>query len=81
VENVLEVLRKNVALSQTIIRNALPKIRPERTCPCAAALQNAVVTPHALIPPKTRKSLRLILEKYSPAARRSGKPGRSGASS
>ena len=64
VEAVIETLNKNVALSQRIIRSALPKIPESRTCSCSTALRNAVMTPDRLIPKKTRENLRLLLDKY-----------------
>jgi len=64
VEAVIETLKKNVALSQQIIRSAIPHISVPRRCPCASALKNAVMTPPSLIPKKTRENLKLILGDY-----------------
>jgi 5'-methylthioadenosine phosphorylase len=74
VEAVIEILKRNVALSQRIIRSALPKIPQTRTCPCATALKNAVLTPYSLIPSKTRGKLKLLLDPYRPM----GKPKKAG---
>lgn len=75
VEAVIETLNRNVALSQRIIRSALPMISESRTCPCSTALRNAVMTPDRLIPPKTRENLKLFLDKYFPPSPRR-KPSR-----
>ena len=64
VEAVIEILHKNVVLSQKIIRAALPEAGAPRRCPCATALKNAVMTPPALIPRKTKASLKIILGDY-----------------
>lgn len=64
VEAVIETLKKNVVLSQHIIRAAVPDIPASRRCPCGSALKNAVMTPPSLIPKKTRKNLKLILGEY-----------------
>lgn len=60
VEGVLEILHKNVALSQRIIRNAVPKISPLRNCACATALQNAVITSPGAIPARTASKLKWL---------------------
>jgi 5'-methylthioadenosine phosphorylase len=64
VEAVIETLKKNVVLSQQIIRAAIPDIPEARRCPCGSALKNAVMTPPSLIPKKTRENLKLILGDY-----------------
>jgi hypothetical protein len=53
-----------VVLSQQIIRAAVPDIPAARRCPCGFALKNAVMTPPALIPKKTKENLKLILGDY-----------------
>ncbi|MBI3610807.1 MAG: S-methyl-5'-thioadenosine phosphorylase [Nitrospirae bacterium] len=74
VEAVIETLKKNVVLSQQIIRAALPDIPVSRGCPCGSALKNAIMTPPALIPKKTRENLKLILGDYlSPRTKKSEK--------
>ena len=63
-EGVIETLRKNVVLSQQVIRTAIPAMPVSRKCPCGSALKNAVMTPASLIPKKTRNNLKLILGDY-----------------
>jgi 5'-methylthioadenosine phosphorylase len=70
VEAVIEILKKNVVLAQRMIRSALPRIPRSRTCPCATALQNAVITPYSRIPSKTRGKLKLLLDSYLRAGKR-----------
>ena len=63
-EMVLENLRQNIGLAQRILLAAVPAIPLQRTCPCARALENAIVTAGRSIPAETRKELRLIIGKY-----------------
>jgi len=64
IEAVLEIMRKNVALSKEIIAEAVKNIPAERKCPCANALETAVITDPEVIPEATRKRLDLLLGKY-----------------
>ena len=64
IEHVLAVLTQNVAMAQQIIRRAVGKISQERTCGCASALKDAIITDRKLIPKKTLSDLRPILGKY-----------------
>jgi 5'-methylthioadenosine phosphorylase len=74
VEAVIETLKKNVVLSQQIIRAAIPGIPSSRRCPCGSALKNAVMTPPSLIPKKTKENLKLILgDDLKPQTKQSGK--------
>jgi 5'-methylthioadenosine phosphorylase len=61
---VIQVLLANVALSKKIIAAAVRQIAPDRNCRCGAALKNAIVTHHRLIPAKTKKDLEIFLGKY-----------------
>jgi 5'-methylthioadenosine phosphorylase len=64
VELVVETLTKNVAAAKRIIGEAVPRVPPERTCPCAHALRHAVMTPPNLIPPDVRRDLARLLDPY-----------------
>lgn len=64
VEMVMETLKKNVELSQRILREALGLLHPERNCPCASSLKNAILTPLSLVPRKTKEALKPILGRY-----------------
>jgi 5'-methylthioadenosine phosphorylase len=61
VEAILATLRKNVALAKRILRAALPMAMESRTCLCATALENAVLTAPQHIPKQTRQRLGLLL--------------------
>jgi 5'-methylthioadenosine phosphorylase len=74
VEAVIETLKKNVVLSQRIIRAAIPDIPTLRRCPCASALKNAVMTPPSLIPKKTRENLKLFLADYLKPRKENAEP-------
>jgi 5'-methylthioadenosine phosphorylase len=64
VEAVLEVLHKNVGTAQRIIREAVPGIPAQRTCPCREAARYAVMTAPDQIPPETRRRVSLLYGKY-----------------
>ncbi|MDA2917127.1 S-methyl-5'-thioadenosine phosphorylase [Nitrospinae bacterium AH_259_B05_G02_I21] len=64
IEAVLEVVRQNVSTAQAIIKEAASRFPLPRTCPCAEALKHAIMTPAELIPPATRQSLGLLIDKY-----------------
>ena len=65
VEMLIENLQANAALAQRTIKAAVPLIPLQRTCPCATALRDALLTPVDKIPPKTKKKLDQIIGKYA----------------
>ena len=64
IEQVLIVLRENVQLAQRIIRKAVNYFPAERSCGCAAALKDAIITAREKIPKQTRGKLKLLIGKY-----------------
>jgi 5'-methylthioadenosine phosphorylase len=64
IEQVLAVLKHNVDLAQRTIRRAVGKLTAARSCACAAALKDAIITDRARIPKKLRAELRPIIGKY-----------------
>ena len=65
VEQVIGTLQKNAAIACEIIRGVVPVLAVrQRSCPCATALQFALLTNRAAIPAKAREDLDLILGKY-----------------
>jgi 5'-methylthioadenosine phosphorylase len=64
VEAIVAIIRQNVAMAKNIIRCAVGKISRVRTCPCATALQFAVITDKSLIPEEAKKRLDIIIGKY-----------------
>ncbi len=64
VEMILSTLKNNVAMAKRILRAAVPAAAGARACPCATALQYAIVTAPETIPAATRKRLQLLVWKY-----------------
>jgi len=64
VEMIVQNLQKNVEMAKRIIRLAVPTLGSPTTCPCPHALENAIITNPAKIPPATRQKLSLLLDKY-----------------
>jgi 5'-methylthioadenosine phosphorylase len=64
VAQILKIISSNVKLAQNVLRNAVDAIPTERSCPCATALQNAVITSPGVVPVEARERLSLIMEKY-----------------
>ncbi|MDN3514738.1 MAG: S-methyl-5'-thioadenosine phosphorylase [Candidatus Brocadia sp.] len=63
-EMIVGNLNKNAETAKRILKAAIPKIEQNRTCPCATAVKNAIVTHKDLIPENTRKKLDIIFGKY-----------------
>jgi 5'-methylthioadenosine phosphorylase len=61
---VIDNLRKNAGLAKRIIRESLIRIPEDRKCPCACALENAIITDRASIPPEVREKLAILVDKY-----------------
>lgn len=64
IEHVIQVLQQNVRLAQQVIRGAARDFPAERSCGCATALKDAIITDRTKIPQKARKELKLIIGKY-----------------
>jgi 5'-methylthioadenosine phosphorylase len=64
VGDILRVLSDNVALAQRVITGAAPRLRAPRRCPCARALEHAIVTERTRIPEAVKRELNLIIGKY-----------------
>jgi len=64
IEQVLEVMRKNIENCQKIIREAVKNLPKERTCPCPKIMENAIITAQEKIPEKIKKDLEIIVGKY-----------------
>ena len=65
VETVIEYLNKNVRNAQTIMREAVKRLRnADRDCKCGTALKNAIFTAPNLWPEATTKKLEAIIKKY-----------------
>jgi 5'-methylthioadenosine phosphorylase len=64
IERVLAVLKQNVELAQKTILRAVGSLGQARTCHCASALKDAIITEKSRIPRKVRADLRPIIGKY-----------------
>ena len=64
VEAILQVMGQNVSHARGLILAVLPRLRPQRTCPCKDALQYAILTDPARIPAEARDRLGLFIGKY-----------------
>ncbi len=63
-EMILGNLNKNAETAKRILKAVIPTITKERTCACATASQNAIVTHKDKIPENTKKKLDIIFGKY-----------------
>jgi 5'-methylthioadenosine phosphorylase len=64
VETVVQNLEKNMAIAKGVIQEVVPEISKKRTCLCAKALKDAIMTEPQVIPPETREKLELLVGKY-----------------
>ena len=64
ITDVLRILAQSTQTAKRVIRAAISQIPQERNCPCAAALQYALITDRSAISEKTRKDLAPIIGKY-----------------
>lgn len=64
IDQVLEVLRKNVQLAQGIIRKAVSDFPEYRSCACATSLKDSIITERRQISKKRLKELKPIIGKY-----------------
>ncbi|NVN99329.1 MAG: S-methyl-5'-thioadenosine phosphorylase [Geobacteraceae bacterium] len=64
VEAIIKIIHQNVAMAKNIIRHAVSGIAAERSCPCATAMQYAVITDRKTIPEKAKADLDVIVGKY-----------------
>jgi 5'-methylthioadenosine phosphorylase len=62
--DVLRILAESTKTAKNVIRIALRKIPDRRDCPCASAIQHALITDRETIPEKTKKDLEPIIGKY-----------------
>ena len=63
-EGVMEVLRKNVALAQRVVRRAIGALGPEVANDCADALAMSLITDPGLVPADTLQALEPLIGKY-----------------
>lgn len=64
VEAIIQIIHQNVTMAKNIIRQAVSEISGERNCPCASAMQYAIISDRSVIPEATRQKLAPIVGKY-----------------
>jgi 5'-methylthioadenosine phosphorylase len=64
VEAVIAILQKNVEMAKKVIRQSVLSIPQERTCGCAYALKNAILTSPQSVPKRTKQRLKPIIGRY-----------------
>jgi len=75
VEAVVANLLKNVATARVVLGRVLPRLGKPCAVGCPSALASAVITNPAAFPPRTRKRLALLLDKYFPPAKKGASRG------
>jgi 5'-methylthioadenosine phosphorylase len=63
-EMILSNLQKNVGTAKRVVDLAVQRLPGERTCACATALKDALVTPWHLVPEETKRKLAPLIGKY-----------------
>jgi 5'-methylthioadenosine phosphorylase len=66
VEAVVANLLKNVTTAKVVLRRVIPRVGKSCGAGCGDALASAVITDPKLFPPRTRKRLGLLLDRYYP---------------
>ncbi len=69
VELVVANLGRNVERARSIIRELVGHVPAKRTCPCASALENAIITRPDQISPEAAARLSIIVNRYLKAPR------------
>jgi len=64
VEMVIRTLSQNTAAAQQTIRTLAAQLDENSDCDCSSALEKALITDPARIPPETRQKLSLLVDKY-----------------
>ncbi len=64
VDMIVSNLTQNAATAQKIIAEAVGRVPESRTCECARALANAIITRRDVIPEKVKQELAPIIGKY-----------------
>jgi len=64
IDQIVKVMNQNAANAARVVKAAVAAMPRERRCPCATALQFALLTSPDAIPPATREKLDLLIGKY-----------------
>jgi 5'-methylthioadenosine phosphorylase len=68
IADVLRILSENAALARRAVSETAARLPAARTCPCASALEHAIITAPAHIPAALRQELQPLIGKYLGAA-------------
>jgi 5'-methylthioadenosine phosphorylase len=61
---ILATLQQNAGNAQSVLREAVRTLQPERSCKCGSALEHALITDMKIVPKATKKKLAAIISKY-----------------
>jgi 5'-methylthioadenosine phosphorylase len=61
---ILRILAGNVAMARKVISGVVEGLPHPRRCPCATALEHAIITERSAIPAKVKRSLAPLIGKY-----------------
>jgi len=64
IDMVLETMRHNIETAKKIIKLSVSALSIKRTCVCADALKNAIITAKEMIPSAQKQKLAIIIGKY-----------------
>jgi 5'-methylthioadenosine phosphorylase len=70
VDAVVANLLKNVATARVVLRRVIPQVGKPCGAGCSDALSSAVITNPKAFPPRTRRRLALLLDRYFPATQK-----------
>lgn len=64
IDMVLSNLRQSAEMAKKILRTVVTRMPEKRSCPCATALKNCIITSPDVIPAQLKKDLNLLIGKY-----------------
>ncbi len=64
VDLIIQNLKKNIDNAKKIVKVVLKGIKADKACACHSALKDAIMTDPKVMPPATKKKLKLIIGKY-----------------
>ncbi len=62
--DVLRILQENVETAQRVVADVVGRLSQPRACPCANALEHAIITDRSRIPDAVKDDLRVLIGKY-----------------
>lgn len=65
VDEIIQNVTKNAENACRLVRHAVARIPRGKTCKCGSALEHAIVTDRAAIPPEVKERLGLLIAKYT----------------